>query len=44
MCVKMLPLRCDKDPNFYYDYVALLSTMPGPFEVDAVSPDALLEC
>ena len=21
-------LRCDKDPNFYYDYVALLSTMP----------------
>jgi hypothetical protein len=19
--------RCDKDPNFYYDYVALLSTM-----------------
>ena len=22
--------RCDKDPNFYYDYVALLSTMCRP--------------
>ena len=31
-------LRCDKDPNFYYDYVALLSTMYSTSGEEGAAP------